>query len=90
MLLPPPPLRSSGSHNTPSQSTFVQGGELVGYYADSPLGPWLPHAHYPLIPAAPKGVHGAGRLVEWQGKLHRFGRHHEQAPIGVHFKRDRQ
>lgn len=55
----------------------TQEGQLLGFYATSPLGPWLQHARNPLAPSAPRGTSVAGRLIKWQDKLYRFGRNHE-------------
>ncbi|GAB4816109.1 hypothetical protein N2152v2_003155 [Parachlorella kessleri] len=52
----------------------TKNGELEAYYADTPLGPWKPHAHNPLMNGDRQaGARMGGRVVLYQGSLLRFG-----------------
>lgn len=52
---------------------------LHAYYADSPLGPWQPHAKNPLVTDV-RGARNAGRaVVTTNGTLLRFAQDHTHA-----------
>ena len=42
--------------------------ELHLFYADSPLGPWTPHAANPIV-SDPRRARPAGNLFSWDGRL---------------------
>lgn len=42
--------------------------ELHLFYADTPLGPWTPHAANPVV-CDPRGARPAGALFFWRGRL---------------------
>lgn len=44
--------------------------ELHLYRAESPLGPWLPHPHNPVVSDV-RTARPAGRPIEWGGELYR-------------------
>lgn len=51
-----------------------QNGELEIFYADTPLGPWQPHALNPVMNGDRRaGARMGGRIVPFEGKLLRFG-----------------
>lgn len=48
--------------------------ELHVYYADTPLGPWRPHARNPVMVAPDRrGARMGGSFARHHGKLIRFG-----------------
>lgn len=48
--------------------------DLEVHYADSPLGPWHPHAANPVMSGSKRtGARMGGRVVPHEGKLLRFG-----------------
>ena len=44
--------------------------ELYIFYADTPLGPWLPHTRNP-VKSDVRGSRPAGKLFEWNGSVYR-------------------
>lgn len=48
--------------------------QLYIFYADTPLGPWQPHAQNPVMVAPDRrGARMGGSLAKHRGKLIRFG-----------------